>query len=175
MADRYNSWRLPMTSLRSLLALFLLISGATLARADTPDQKAIKGILNDGCKAWIAGKAEQSIDLYLKDIIVYDVAPPRQKNYEQMVKFNVQLAKLTTGTPTCIYEEINPVILAKGYAYSTAILNVGGSLKDGKSYHFRERSTDIWKKVGGRWRVMHEHNSVPVDVITGTPDLESKP
>jgi ketosteroid isomerase-like protein len=48
-------------------------------------------------------------------------------------------------------------------------------MKDGKSFHFRERSTDLWKKVDGKWRVMHEHNSVPVDVITGVADLESKP
>jgi ketosteroid isomerase-like protein len=170
--------RLPVTSRYALSAFTLLLLGVTVCnviRADTPDEAAIKRILNDGCAKWIAGRPEASIDLHLMDIVVYDVAPPRQKNYDQMVKFNVELSKLTVGTPTCVYEEIHPVILIKVYAYSTSILKAGGKLKDGKSYQFRERSTDIWKKVGGQWRVMHEHNSVPVDVITGVADMEAKP
>ena len=89
--------------------------------------------------------------------------------------FNRQLVDLTDGKPVCVYEEIHPVILTKTYAYSFAILNVAGKLKDGHSFHFRERSTDVWQKIHGKWRVMHEHNSVPVDIFTGTADLDAKP
>jgi ketosteroid isomerase-like protein len=48
-------------------------------------------------------------------------------------------------------------------------------LKGGASFDFNERTTDIYKKVDGTWRVMHEHNSVPVDIITGKADLLSTP
>jgi ketosteroid isomerase-like protein len=117
----------------------------------------------------------ESVDLYADDIVVYDIAPPRQKNHDQVVAFNRKLIEMTDGKPTCVYEEIHPVILSKRHAYSFALLYVSGKLKDGRSFRFRERSTDVWQKVKGRWRVIHEHNSVPVDVITGAADLESKP
>jgi ketosteroid isomerase-like protein len=148
------------------------------ALADTPDtadQAAIKKILNDGCQSWISGKAQDAVDLYVSDIVVYDIAPPRQKNHDQVVQFNTMLAENTVGKPTCIYEEIHPVILAKNLAYSYSLLYVAGRMKDGNSFSFRERSTNVWKKIGGKWRCLHEHNSVPVDVITGQADLQSKP
>src|SRR6266404_6139683 len=37
------------------------------------------------------------------------------------------------------------------------------------------RVTDVYKKAQGRWLVIHEHVSVPVDLETGKPDLASKP
>jgi len=146
-----------------------------VARADTKDETAIKRILNEGCAAWIAGKAEQSVDLYLENVTVYDISPPRQKNHDQVVQFNKQLAEMTVGSPICVYEEIHPVMLTENFAYSTAIVHAAGKTKDGKTFDFHERSTDVWKKVHGKWRVMHEHNSVPVNVITGMADLESVP
>jgi len=163
-----------MRALRiSLLALIII--PASIALADSMDASAIKKTLQDGCQAWIDGKAVESVDFYMPDVIVYDIAPPLQKTLAQVAEFNKQLSAITVGTPTCIYEEIHPVILTKTYAYSIAILYAAGTLKDGKSFHFRERSTDIWKKVDGKWRIMHEHNSVPVDVMSGLADLGSKP
>jgi len=166
-------------SARSLRLMCVLtvcaMCSAELAEADTEDEAAIKRILNEGCAAWVAGKPEQSVDLYLKNVTVFDVSPPRQKNHDQVVEFNRQLAELTVGAPICVYEEIHPVVLTKNYAYSTGILHASGKMKDGKTFDFRERSTDIWKKVNGKWRVMHEHNSVPANVITGIADLKSEP
>jgi ketosteroid isomerase-like protein len=158
-------------------AAMVLIGTAigTPAYSETTDQLAIKAILNNGCKSWIDGKPSESVDLYVKDIVVFDVAPPRQKNHDQVVEFNRTLAENTVGKPTCVYEEIHPVILSKRYAYSYSILNVAGTIKGGKHFHFRERSTNVWQKLNGRWRCLHEHNSVPVDVMTGQADLESRP
>jgi ketosteroid isomerase-like protein len=37
------------------------------------------------------------------------------------------------------------------------------------------RTTDCLKKIKGKWLIVHEHNSVPVDLATGKGDLLSKP
>jgi ketosteroid isomerase-like protein len=37
------------------------------------------------------------------------------------------------------------------------------------------RLTDVLRKVKGKWLIVHEHVSVPVDVATGKADLTSKP
>jgi len=52
---------------------------------------------------------------------------------------------------------------------------VTGSDKHGKKLDMQVRVTDAYQKIGGRWLVVHEHVSVPVDLDTGKPDLASKP
>jgi ketosteroid isomerase-like protein len=37
---------------------------------------------------------------------------------------------------------------------------VGAS--DGKRYEYRDRLTDVWMKIGGRWQVIASHYSVPM-------------
>jgi uncharacterized protein (TIGR02246 family) len=143
--------------------------------AETPDQLAIRALLNDGCAAFIAGDAERSVAMYLPSVTVFDIAPPREKDHDQVVAFNKALFGQLAGKPTCVYEEIDPVILTPEYAYSTSILRVSGKLKNGAKFDLRERSTDIYQKLAGHWRVMHEHNSVPVNVFTGQADLLSTP
>jgi hypothetical protein len=43
-----------------------------------------------------------------------------------------------------------------------------------RNFDFTTRVTDLYKETDGRWMVIHEHLSVPVDLATGTPDLSSK-
>jgi ketosteroid isomerase-like protein len=43
----------------------------------------------------------------------------------------------------------------------------------GKGKKFRV--TDVLRKAKGKWLIVHEHVSVPVDLATGKADLASKP
>jgi ketosteroid isomerase-like protein len=52
---------------------------------------------------------------------------------------------------------------------------VTGTDKHGKKLDLTLRVTDVYQKMRGRWFVVHEHVSVPVDLDTGKPDLASKP
>jgi len=35
--------------------------------------------------------------------------------------------------------------------------------------------SDVYRKIHGKWLIVQEHVSVPVDLNTGKPDLLSKP
>jgi ketosteroid isomerase-like protein len=37
------------------------------------------------------------------------------------------------------------------------------------------RVTDVYRKQDGRWRIVQEHVSAPIDLATGKGDLTSKP
>ena len=37
------------------------------------------------------------------------------------------------------------------------------------------RITDVLRKSSGKWLIIHEHVSVPVDLASGKADLSSKP
>ena len=48
-------------------------------------------------------------------------------------------------------------------------------MKDGSELDITYRATDIWRSIDGRWAVIHEHASMPVDPVTGQADLQSTP
>jgi ketosteroid isomerase-like protein len=47
--------------------------------------------------------------------------------------------------------------------------------KDGNPIDVNIRVTDVLRKAKGKWLIVHEHVSVPVDLATGKADLASKP
>jgi ketosteroid isomerase-like protein len=46
---------------------------------------------------------------------------------------------------------------------------------DGTKSHMVVRSTDVWRKQNGKWLIVQEHNSFPVDLATGKADPLSTP
>jgi ketosteroid isomerase-like protein len=37
------------------------------------------------------------------------------------------------------------------------------------------RVTDCLRKIGGKWKIAHQHISFPVDMASGKADMQSKP
>jgi ketosteroid isomerase-like protein len=52
---------------------------------------------------------------------------------------------------------------------------VVGTLFDGTRLDMWWRSTAGFRKIDGRWRITHEHNSVPFDPQTGKASLDLEP
>jgi hypothetical protein len=50
-----------------------------------------------------------------------------------------------------------------------------GKGKDGNPMDATMRITDVLRKSSGKWLIVHEHVSVPVDLASGKADLSSKP
>ena len=59
--------------------------------------------------------------------------------------------------------------------YSHSIQHVSGTDMKGQPLNLTVRVTDAYRKINGKWLIIHEHVSVPVDMETGKPDLSSKP
>jgi ketosteroid isomerase-like protein len=60
-------------------------------------------------------------------------------------------------------------------AFSHSIQRAVVTDKDGKKADITFRLTDVYRNVNGKWLIVHEHVSVPVDLATGKADLSSKP
>jgi hypothetical protein len=50
-----------------------------------------------------------------------------------------------------------------------------GTDKNGKPIDMTFRVSDGYKKINGKWMIVEEHLSFPVDVASGKADLSSKP
>jgi ketosteroid isomerase-like protein len=60
-------------------------------------------------------------------------------------------------------------------AYGHNIQDTHFTAADGSKPEFVVRTTDVYRKIGGRWKIVQEHVSVPVDLATLKPDILSKP
>jgi ketosteroid isomerase-like protein len=149
------------------------------ASAATPkgEEAQIKALEDQFAVAVNAKDVDSIMKVYVPDesLLVFDVVPPRQYAgakayrkdwqdtlalYKGPLKFTISdLGVTTDGT----------------LAFSHSIQRLVGSDAKGKPMDSTVRVTDCYKKIGGKWLIVLEHVSVPVNLETGKPDLMSKP
>jgi ketosteroid isomerase-like protein len=107
---------------------------------------------------------------------VFDALPPRQffgaaahrKNWESFL----------AAYPSTVHAEVSEwrTETAGNLAVGHGMFRISGPDKDSKPpADVTVRFTDVFRKINGKWLVIHEHVSWPVDLATGKADLSSKP
>jgi uncharacterized protein (TIGR02246 family) len=127
--------------------------------------------------AFKAKNADAVMKVYApgQTLVVFDVVPPRQYVGEAAYRKDWQTFFDTFDGPISVELTDLDVAADRNLAYSHSIQHVAGTDKQGKKLDLTVRVTDVYKKAHGRWQIIHEHVSVPVDLETGKPDLASKP
>ena len=140
-------------------------------------EKEIATFARELVSAYRAGDIEKIMSAYVKDdnLVVFDVTPPIQ------FKGNNALYKAYADfygafpPPVRIDVEDFHVTVEGNIAYSYEFDTWSATGTDGKKISFKARETYIYKKIDGKWLIVHEHCSVPVDVVTGQADFGPKP
>src|SRR5215468_6434065 len=162
-------------TVRAMLFALSITTFSAPAWADT--RAEIRGLVDRFVAAFKAKDVDAIMKVYAPDqtLLVFDVVPPRQyvgaaayrKDWETFLgsfdgSITVELTSLDVGAD-------------RNLAYSHSIQRVAGTDKQGKKLDLTVRVTDVYQKIRGRWLIIHEHVSVPVDLDTGKPDLASRP
>lgn len=110
-----------------------------------------------------------------ESLIVFDALPPRQ--YVGAAAFRKNWEGFLAAYPTALQAEVSDwkTEVDRNLAYGHGFFRTNGPGPDGKPLDLTFRITDVYKKTNGKWLVMHEHISWPVDLATGKADLTSKP
>lgn len=148
-----------------------------VSRADAAAEGEIKTLENSFAAAFKAKDVDAVMKVYVPDdtLVIFDVVPPRQyvgatayrKDWEQF---------LGSFDGPVKFELTDLAVVAEGnVGFGHSIQHVVGKDKKGQVIDFTVRVTDGYRKVDGHWLVAHEHVSVPVDLDTNKPDLQSKP
>lgn len=113
--------------------------------------------------------------LYIRgnDLFVFDVSTPRehvgwQSYYDDWKGFFASVK----GGLTFNISELN-VTISGDVAYTRSIQTLTGNM--GNVRALKVRVTDVLRKTGGKWLIVQEHVSVPVNFQTLKPDLMSRP
>lgn len=168
--------------MRTLTALCLATLAATNAMAaDRPaanaDKAAIQALEDTYNEGFNSKDVDKVMSVYVpgKQLFVFDVVPPRE--YRGWEAYKKDFEGLFSAYPgpmkNTLSEQTIHVVGSLAYGHNIQTGEFTG--KDGKKVNFVVRTTDIYRKMNGKWLIVEEHNSVPVDLDTMKPDPLSKP
>jgi ketosteroid isomerase-like protein len=109
------------------------------------------------------------------NLFVFDVAPPRDYVGWDAYRRDWQNFLGTFKGPIKVTVSDLDIFADGTMGYSHSIQHVTGTDTKGKAIEFAVRVTDVYRKIGGAWLIVHEHVSVPVNFDTGKPDMMSTP
>jgi uncharacterized protein (TIGR02246 family) len=158
--------------------IFLILSIITFSASAWADAVGdIRALEDRFVAAFRAKDLDAIMKVYTPDqtLVVFDVVPPRQYVGVAAYRKDWQAVLDSFDGPITVERSDLDIVADRNLAYSHCIDHVVGTDKQGKKLDMTLRVTDVYKKIRGRWLVIHEHVSVPVDLATNKPDLASKP
>lgn len=158
-----------------------ILASASAVAADSPaansDKAAIQSLENTYNEGFNSRDVDKIMSVYApgKQLFVFDVVPPRE--YSSWEAFKKDWEELFAAFPgpvkNTISEQTIHVVGLLAYGHNVQTSEI--TRKDGTKMTIVARATDVYRKMKGKWFIVEEHNSVPVDLETMKPDLLSKP
>jgi ketosteroid isomerase-like protein len=160
-----------------LVVAALFAPALTLAASASSEKDVIAALIERERKAFDAHDVDGVMANYAPgdQLFVFDLVPPRE--YPSWDAYKKDWQELFELFPGPIHNTISEVSITVdgSTAYSHYIEDGTMTAKDGTTSEVAVRITDVYRKIGGKWLIVLEHVSVPVDLATGKPDLLSKP
>ena len=160
------------------LLVSVILSGIALhGDAQSNDEKAIRALQQRYLAAVRARDINMIMSVYIPDesLFVFDAVPPRQ--YVGARAYRKDYEEILALFPGPVKAEIADlaVTAAGALGFSHRIETWVLTDKNGKQAKFVFRVTDVYRKANGKWLIIHEHVSWPVDPATGKADFLAKP
>jgi uncharacterized protein (TIGR02246 family) len=161
----------------SLAALAIIAASAVSSCSSANDEAEINASLQRLVAAVNAKDVSAIMAYYTPDesLLVFDAALPRQ--YTGATAYRKNWETFLAAYPGAVHAEVSDwkAETEGSLAYGHGIFRTTGPDKDGRPLDMTLRVTDVYRKINGKWLVVHEHVSWPVDLATGKADLSSKP
>jgi uncharacterized protein (TIGR02246 family) len=164
-------------------AAILILLGTTVeaprlsaqANSAAADTAAIKALYNQFNDAFNKKDVNAIMAVYSPGVFVFDVIPPREyPTWDAYKKDWEGFFATFPGPVTNSISELHITVVG-AVAYTHYIGDGTLTAKDGSKMHMVVRTTDVLRKSNGKWLIVQEHNSLPVDPATGKADMLSKP
>src|SRR5690348_9652717 len=139
------------------------------------DEAEIQKLLDDGIRSLHDKNIEGVMSLYAQDVVSFDIVPPLR--YVGADAFRKVWEEVFSSFQGPIDYEIHDLNITVGddVAFTHSLNRISGTLNNGQKTDLWLRWTACFRKINGKWLIMHHHNSVPVDLETGRAALSLKP
>jgi ketosteroid isomerase-like protein len=140
------------------------------------EEDEIRKLLDGYADAVRAKDLEKLMAYYAPDVVAFDVLPPLQYRGVETYKKNWAMCFDWMAGPLGYELRELSITTAGDVAFSTSLSHLfGKEAKDGKEMDMWLRCTVGYRKIGGKWRITHEHGSVPIDMETSKGLFDLKP
>jgi ketosteroid isomerase-like protein len=162
LAHRKLQW----TLLSAALA-FAVVACARRQAEPRRDEADLRRRIDEYAEAIRAMDIERVVSIYAPDIVTFDIVPPLKK-VGAAAKGKNWLDVFAAYQPPLGYE-IRELTITTGddIAFARSFNRISGTLKSGGKTDFWLRWTACFRKVDGKWLMVHDHASVPIDVESG--------
>ena len=139
------------------------------------DEAAIQGLLDDCIKSLQDKNIEGIMSLYAPEVVSFDIVPPLQ--YIGADAFRNVWEEIFSTFQGPIDYEMHDLSITVGddVAFTHSLNRMRGTLRNGQKTDLWLRWTACFRKINGKWLVVHHQNSVPVDLEHGKAVLDLKP
>lgn len=147
----------------------------TTAVGKVVDEVQIRNLMDARIESVRTKDVRASMSNLASDILSFDVVDPLQQiGFDASSK---RAAKWFSSFEGPIGYEMQDLSITAGddVAFCHGLSHVSATIKDGGELDMWWRTTVCFKKLEGKWLVVHEHNSVPFDVESGQASLGLKP
>jgi PhnB protein len=125
-----------------------------------PDGRAeIRLIVEAQIEALRARDAQALLAHHAADLVAFDLAPPLMTRGPDLAGTEAWLA--TWSGPIELEVHELSIELADPIGYGTSLNRMRGTKTDGTRVDLWVRATVGYRRIEGRWRIVHEHVSVP--------------
>ena len=126
------------------------------------DEAGIRALIEERAEAMRAKDAARAMATLAPDIVAFELAPPLALGPEQALD-EAGLAAWLAGWEGPVGIEFRDlhVEAGPGIGWSRSLNRLHGRLRGGREIDMWMRSTLAFRKVGGAWKIVHGHSSVP--------------
>lgn len=120
-------------------------------------------MLDEFFAAWSTLNADNAARFYARDadLVFFDIAPLQYHGWQEYRAGFKQVAEQFSSLKLTANNDIK-VTRRGNIVWTTDTFHVTGSQKNGQPVDLTCRHTLIWERRGGRWLIVHEHVSVPL-------------
>ena len=140
------------------------------------DEAELRRLIDDRIQAIRAKDADATLSHYVPGVLAFDVIDPLRYTGRDAVAGRLRqwFSQFREGP---IGFDTRDLELAVGgdVAFCHGLNHVDAVTTDGNRIDMWWRVTTCFRRLDGRWKVVHEHSSVPFDMESGRASLGLKP
>jgi len=139
------------------------------------DEAAIQRLLDDGIRSVRSKNIDGVMSIYAPEVVSFDIVPPlRYVGADAFRKVWEEVFFVYQGP---IDYEIHDLSITVGddVAFTHSLNRISGTMNNGQKTDLWLRWTACFRKINGKWLIVHHQNSVPVDLEHGKAVLDLKP
>jgi uncharacterized protein (TIGR02246 family) len=139
------------------------------------NEAAMKRVIEDGVEAVRNKNIEGVMSLYAPEVVSFDIVPPLR--YVGADAFRNVWEEVFSSFQGPIGYEMHDLTITVGddVAFAYSLNHISGTMNNGLKTDLWLRWTACFRKINGKWLIVHHQNSVPVDLQHGKAVLDLKP